>query len=129
MNNSKYSKWNLSIIALGGLIGISIYQIFNFDLSVFLGGIFGAVLLALVNVILVLTKSDESAEISQKVFQNVRNYYYYVYLVFIAVALIALVVMMSLDIEVVPVSTLFLVFIVYFVLSGIGAFMVAKKKM
>ncbi|HJE19627.1 MAG TPA: hypothetical protein K8V35_04675 [Aliicoccus persicus] len=129
MNNSKYSKWNLSIIALGGLIGISIYQIFNFDLSVFLGGIFGAVLLALVNVILVLTKSDESAEISQKVFQNVRNYYYYVYLVFTAVALIALVVMMSLDIEVVPVSTLFLVFIVYFVLSGIGAFMVAKKKM
>ena len=129
MNNSKYSKWNLSIIALGGLIGISIYQIFNFDLSVFLGGIFGAVLLALVNVILVLTKSDESAEISQKVFQNVRNYYYYVYLVFTAVALIALVVMMSLDIEVVPVSTLFLVFIVYFMLSGIGAFMVAKQKM
>lgn len=127
MKQSKYSKWTLSIGALGGFVGISIHHLFDFDLSGFLGGLTAAVLLVIVNLILVIRKSDKTPAIDERIVQNIRNYYFYVFLVFTGVALISFIILMILNIEVIPVTTLFMVFMMYFVLSGIGAILIGRK--
>lgn len=127
MKNSKYSKWTLSIMAIAGLIGVTLAQLINFDLSAWLGGATAATILVIINIILVTRKSDKTPEVDERIINNIKNYYFYIFLVFSGVALVGFTVLLFLEIETIAVTTLFIVFIGYFALSGIGAMIVSKR--
>ena len=127
MKNSKYSKWTLTIAAGGGIIGVLLAQLINFNFSALLGGLTAGVILILINIIIVMRKSDNTPEYDERVINNIKNYYFYASLVFIGTAFILLSVLMMMEIEMIAVTTIFIAFFIYFAITGLGAIIVRRR--
>lgn len=127
MKNSKYSKWTLTIAAGGGIIGVLLAQLINFNFSALLGGLTAGVILILINIIIVMRKSDNTPEYDERVINNIKNYYFYASLVFIGTAFILLSVLMMMEIEMIAVTTIFIAFFIYFAITGLGAIIVLRR--
>lgn len=127
MKNSKYSKWTLTFGAVGAIIGLMIAQLNNFNFSALLGGLTGAVIFILINIIIVMRKADNTPEYDERIINNIKNYYFYASLVFIGITFILLTVLMIMDIEMVAVTTILIAFFVYFAITGVGAMIVRRR--
>lgn len=127
MKNSKYSKWALSFAAVGGIIGVMLAQLIEFNLSTMLGGLSAAVTIIIINAIVVMRKSDKTPEYDERIINNIKNYYFYASLIFIGITFILLTVLMIMDIEMVAVTTILIAFFVYFAITGFGAMIVRRR--
>src|SRR5690625_3133826 len=127
MKKSKYSQWTLSFAGLGGLVGISLAQIGDFDWAAVIGGLSAALLFFVINVIYVWRKSDETPEFDERTITNMRTFYFYAFIVFISSLFIGLGILLAMGVEVISTLTLFLVVIGYFVVCGIIALVISRR--
>lgn len=127
MQKSKYSKWALSIAAIGGIIGVMLAQLIEVNVSTMLGGLAASVTIIIINVIVVMRKSDKTPEYDERIINNIRNYYFYASLVFIGAVFILLSVLILMDVETIAITTIFIAFFIYFAITGIGAMIVRRR--
>lgn len=127
MQKSKYSKWALSIAAIGGIIGVMLAQLIEFNISTMLGGLAAASTIIIINVIVVMRKSDKTPEYDERIINNIKNYYFYASLVFISIMFITLTVLMVMDVETIAITTIFIAFFIYFAITGFGAMIVRRR--
>ncbi|MFC3899759.1 hypothetical protein [Aliicoccus persicus] len=127
MKNSKYSKWTLTFGAVGAIIGLMLSQFINFNFPGMLGGLTAGVILILINIIIVMRKSDNTPEYDERIINNIKNYYFYASLVFIGTAFVLLSVLMIMEIEMIAVTTIFIAFFIYFAITGLGAMIVRRR--
>lgn len=125
----KYKKWYLTLVAFGGLVGMTIGTfIFNEgDLSALLGAATGFVILFLINLIYVKSKKDNTPEIDERTRSNMRNYYAVIGNVFMAILFLTLSTLSYLGQTEVSISYLWMFVIAYMLISGIGALIVSKR--
>src|SRR5699024_9334034 len=96
MKKNKLQTWNLAFSALFGIIGMLIgitiiyFTTGKFDLSLLLGGLTGATILIMINLIKVLMKKDNLPETDERVQKNVKSYLFFSSHIFIGLLFVAL---------------------------------------
>lgn len=127
MKKYKYSKWTLSIGAIGAFVGIILSQINNFSFSAVLGGGSGALLIILINYIYIKRKSDGTPEFDERTIRNIQKFYFYSTNIFFSFLFILLGILSVLDVTFISVSILLWVFFIYIIISGIITIIISKK--
>lgn len=123
----KYSKWTLSFGAIGGLVGLAIAQFGNFNGTAILGGLFATLILAMINLIYVMNKSDTTPEFDERTTHNILKFYAYASNAFILLSIMLLTFLLMTGVEQLSLTVTLLILFAYFSLSGTMALIISRK--
>lgn len=127
MKKKKYSKWTLSFGAIGGLVGLAIAQFGNFNGTAILGGLFATLILAMINLIYVMNKSDTTPEFDERTTHNILKFYAYASNAFILLSIMLLTFLLMTGVEQLSLTVTLLILFAYFSLSGTMALIISRK--
>lgn len=129
MKKKKYAKWNITIGATGGLIGMIIGTLIfsGVDWSAILGAFTGFAVIFLINFFYVKSKKDKTPEVDERTVNNVRKYYAIIANVFLGVLFLALAGFTYAGQDQISISYLWIFVIAYMLISGIGALVVSRR--
>jgi small-conductance mechanosensitive channel len=126
-------KWNLTVrtisILIGAMLGLSLVYIIQNEanLNVLLGALTAALVLIGINVIKVKKKKDVVPDSDERTVRNVLTYFLISTHLLLGLSFLALGIISLMGVEFVPVVSLWIIIIVYLLLSGIGAFIVSRR--
>lgn len=127
MKKKKYSKWTLSFGAIGGLVGLAIAQFGNFNGTALLGGLSATLILAMINLIYVMNKSDTTPEFDERTTHNILKFYAYASNAFILLSIMLLTFLLMTGVEQLSLTVTLLILFAYFSLSGTMALIISRK--
>lgn len=127
MKKRKYSKWTLSFGAIGGFVGVAIAQFGDFSAAALLGGLSGALILVIINLIYVMNKSDTTPKFDERTTQNVLKFYAYASNAFILLSIMLLTFLLISGVEQLSLTITLIILFAYFSLSGTTALIISRK--
>lgn len=133
MKKNKLQTWNLAFSALFGIIGMLIgitiiyFTTGKFDLSLLLGGLIGATILIMINLIKVLMKKDNLPETDERVQKNVKSYLFFSSHIFIGLLFVALTIITFLGFKSISLTYLWITIIAYLWVSGVGGLIASRR--
>lgn len=129
MKTRKSQRWIFSITAVFGLFGMTLGQLIQgkFDISVALGALTGAVLIFILELTKNRLKKNKTPDFDERTQHNMLKYYAVIPNIFIGIAILLLAVVALNGIEQVSINYLWLFFMAYVLISGIGALLVIRK--
>lgn len=129
MKKKKYAKWNITIGATGGLIGMLLGTFFTkgVDWSAILGAFTGFAIIFLINLFYVRSKKDKTPEVDERIINNVRKYYAIIANVFLGILFLALAAVTYMGHAQISILYLWIFVIAYMLISGIGAIVVSRR--
>lgn len=127
MKKNRNSKWILSYGAVVGVFGLMIGQIGSLNFWSVFGAISGALVLIIINIVYVKSKSDKTPEYDERTIQNVQKFYFYSTNTFFILFFIMLGVLTAIDIKFISTLTLLIILFSYSIITGIISLLISKK--
>ncbi|MTD30690.1 hypothetical protein [Planomicrobium sp. YIM 101495] len=129
MNKKKLQKWNFTLAAMGGLIGMLLGTVFTkgLDWSAILGAFTAFAIIFLINFFYVRSKSDKTPEVDERTILNMRKYYAIIANVFLGILFLSLAAVTYMGYEQISLSYLWIFIISYMLISGVGALIVNNR--
>src|SRR5699024_9078417 len=106
---------------------VAIAQFGDFSGTALLGGLSGALMLVIINLIYVMNKSDTTPEFDERTTQNILKFYAYASNDFILLSIMLLTFLLMTFFEQLSLTLILLIFFVYFSLSGTTALIIRRR--